>query len=153
MGSTVAKTIFHSTTTETIDINGVKQQAIRKLAENHVTDYSHRILTAAANQVSTVLTFGASNAGGQVSADNVSYVRVSNLDDTDSVRLVINMTDPANGSFHIELPPLKSHMVCTKSAVIVPNGQNFAAYGTVSNIQIATPATSPIDIELFLVSK
>ncbi len=153
MGSTVAKTIFHSTTTETIDINGVKQQAIRKLSETPVTDYSHRILTVAANTTSTILTFGASNAGGQVSADDVSYVRVSNLDDTHSIRLTINMTAAANGSFHIELPPLKSHMVCTKSAVIVPNGQNFAAYGTVANIQVTTPDSSAVDIELFLVSK
>ena len=153
MGSTVAQTIFHSTTTETIDINGVKQQAIRKMSETPVSDYSHRILTAAANQTSTVLTFGASNAGGQVSANEVSYVRISNLDDTNSIRLVINMANPANGSFHIELPALKSHMVCTKSAVVVPNGQNFAAYDTISNIQVATPATFPIDIELFLVSK
>ena len=153
MGSTVAQTIFHSTTTETIDINGVKQQALRKLSETPISDYNHRILTAAANQTTTVLTFGSSNAGGQVSADDVSYIRVSNLDDTNPVRLTINMTVAANGSFHIELPASKSHMVCTKSAVIVPNGQNFAAYGIVSNIQVTTPTASAIDIELFLVSR
>tara|TARA_Y100000287_G_C14126780_1_gene307732 strand:- start:313 stop:774 length:462 start_codon:yes stop_codon:yes gene_type:complete len=153
MGSTVAKTIFHSTTTETIDINGVKQQAIRKLSETPVTDYSHRILTAAANQTSTLLSFGANNAGGQVSADEISYVRISNLDDSSSVRLVINMVDASNGSFHIELPALKSHMVCTKSSAIVPQGQDFAAYGTIANIQVVTPASSSVDIELFLVSK
>ena len=151
MGSTVDKTIFHSTTTETIDINGIKQQAIRKLSETPVTDYSHRILTAAANATSTVLTFGASNAGGQVSANDVSYVRISNLDDTHPVRLTVNMTAPANGSFHIEIPALKSHMVCTKSAVIVPNGQNFSAYSTIANIQVTTPDSSTVDIELFYI--
>ena len=153
MGSTVAKTTFHSTTTEIININGVKQQAIRKISETPVSDYNHRILTAAADTTSTVLTFGASNAGGQVSADDISYVRVSNLDDTSSVRLIINMVNPANGSFHIDLPPLKSYMVCTKSAVIVPDGQDFTSYDTISNIQVVTPANSAIDIELFLISK
>jgi len=153
MGSTVAKTIFHSTTTETIDINGVKQQAIRKLSETPISDYNHRILTVPADATSTVLTFGASNAGGQVSANDVSYVRISNLDDTNALRLTINLSAPANGSFHIELPPLKSHMVCTKNAVIVPNGQNFAAYSTIANIQVTTPESSTVDIELFLVSK
>lgn len=153
MGTTVSKTTFFSTTTEELDINGVKQRAIRRFAENKVTDYSHRILTLPADSTSTVLTLGAANAGGQVSADDLSYVRVSNLDDTNSIRLVINMADAANGSFHIEVGPLKSHLVCTKRAAIVPDGQNFTAYSTISTIQAVTPASSTIDIELFLASK
>ena len=153
MGTTVSKTTFFSTTTEELDINGVKQRAIRRFAENKITDYSHRILTLPANATSTLVTLGASNSGGQVSANDLSYIRVSNLDDTNSVRLIVNMVDPAAGSFHVEVGPLKSHLVCTKSAVIVPNGQNFAAYNTISTVQAVTPETATIDVELFLASR
>ena len=153
MGTTVSKATFFSTTTEELDINGVKQRAIRRFTESKVTDYSHRILTLPADSTSTILTLGASNSGGQVSADDLSYVRVSNLDDTNSIRLIINLTEAANGSFHIEVGPLKSYLVCTKSAALVPDGQDFAAYSSISTIQAVTPASSTVDIELFLASR
>ena len=156
MSSTVASTTFYLDLIETIDINGVKQQAAKKMTKNLITDYNHRILTLAANSTSTLLTFAASNAAGQVSADDVSYVRVSNLDDETAIRLVINTVTAAPaaaGSFHINLPAGSSYLVSTKQAAIVAAGGNFANYNIVSTIQAVTAADSTVDVELFLISK
>jgi len=153
MSSTVTSTTFYLDLIETIDINGVKQQAVKKVTKNLVTDYNHRILTLAANSTSTLITLGAGNEGGQASANDIQYIRVSNLDDETSIRLIIELTDGANGSFHIEIPALQSHLVSTKQAVIVPNAGNFAAYGSISKLKAVTPAGSTIDVELFLISK
>jgi len=156
MSSTVSSTTFYLDLIETIDINGVKQQAVKRITKNLITDYNHRILTLAANATSTLLTMGASNVGGQVSADDVSYVRVSNLDDETAIRLVINMLTaaPADaGSFHVDLPAASSYLISTKQAAIVAAGAAFAAYNTVSTIQAVTAAGSTIDVELFIISK
>jgi hypothetical protein len=156
MASTVSSTTFYSTLTETIDINGTKQQAVRRATGSLVTDYSHRIFTLAADATSTLLTLGASNAGGQVSASDIHYIRVSNLDDETAVRLVINMVTaaPADaGSFHVSLNPGASYLISVKQAAIVAAGAAFAAYNTISTIQAVTAAGSTIDVELFLISK
>ena len=156
MASTVQKTKVDITHLETVDINGVKQTALRKFEQNEITDYSHRILTLSADSTSTIFTLGSSNAGGQISSADLEYIRISNLDDATSIRLVINLvTDVPEdaGSFHIELKPLKSHLVSAKSAVIVGAGADFAAYNTISTIKAVTPAGSTVDIELFAVSK
>ena len=156
MASIVTSTTFTATHTENIDINGLKQQSIRKLTKTKITDYSHRIMTLAANSTSTLLTLAASNAGGQVSSSDIEYVRISNLDDETSIRLVLNLVNDGNaaqGSFHIELPPLKSYLVSAKSACKVDAGGNFAAYNNISTIQAVTAAGNSIDIELFIASK
>ncbi len=156
MSSTVSSTAFYLDLMETIDINGVKQQAVKRVTTNLVTDYNHRILTLAANATSTLLTLGASTAGGQVSADDVSYIRVSNLDDETAIRLVINMVTaaPADaGSFHVNLPAGSSYLISTKQAAIVAAGADFAAYNTVTTVKAVTAAGSTVDVELFLISK
>ena len=153
MSSTVTSTTFFLDLIETIDINGVKQQAVKKMTKNLVTDYNHRILTLAANSTSTLITLGAGNEGGQATADDIQYIRVSNLDDETSIRLIIELTDGANGSFHLEIPALQSHLVSTKQAVIVPNEGAFGDYGTISKLKAVTPVGSTVDVELFLISK
>ena len=135
---------------------GRTARAVRKFQSSEITDYSHRILTLAADSTSTIFTIGASNAGGQVSAVDLEYIRISNLDDTTSIRLVVSLVDDqaeAAGSFHVELKPLKSHLISTKSAAIVAAEAAFVAYNSISAIQAVTPAGSSIDIELFTVSK
>ena len=156
MVSVVEKSKIKITHLESIEINGVKQEAVRKFQSSEITDYSHRILTLAADSPSTIFTIGASNAGGQVAAADLAYIRISNLDDTTSIRLVVNLVNDqaaAAGSFHIELKPLKSHLVSTKSAAIVAAEAAFVAYNDISTIQAVTPAGSSVDIELFTVSK
>ena len=156
MASIVQKTKVGITHLETIDINGVKQTALRKFEKSEITDYSHRILTLSAETTSTIFTLGASNAGGQISSADLEYIRISNLDDSTSIRLVVKLVNDqaaAAGSFHVELKPLKSHLVSTKSASIVAADAAFAAYNNVSTIQAVPPAGSTVDIELFAVSK
>lgn len=156
MVSIVEKSKINITHLESVEINGVKQEAIRKFRSSEITDYSHRILTLAANSTSTIFTLGASNAGGQVSAADLEYIRISNLDDTTSIRLVVSLVNDqaaAAGSFHIELKPLKSHLVSTKSAAVVAADAAFVSYNNISTIQAVTPADSTVDIELFTVSK
>ena len=155
MGSTITPATFKSFTKESIEIGGIKQEAVNEFSKASIDDYNHRILTLSANSTNTILTLGASSAAGQINKDNIEHVRITNLDDEQSVRLVINLvTDApaAAGSFHIELKPLKSHFISTKSACVVAAGGNFAAYNTVSTIQAVTPASAAIDIELFVIT-
>ena len=154
MGSTVSNTTFKSFIKESVEINGIKQEAINEKSISNVSDYSHRILTLAENSTSTLLTLGSSNVAGQVNKDSIQYVRITNLDDENSLRLVINLVDAvpaAAGSFHLELKPLKSHLVSTKSSSIVAAAGNFTEYNTISTIQAVTPTGSSIDVELFFI--
>ena len=154
MGSTISSSTFRSYIRESIEINGIKQEAATEHSVSNVTDYNHRILTLSADSTSTIVTYGSSNAAGQINKDAVQYIKATNLDDETNLRLIINLiTDApaAAGSFHVELKPLKSHLISTKSAAIVAAGGNFAAYNTVSTIQAVTPAGKDVDIELFYI--
>ena len=148
MATTVSKTTFTSKITESILINGQQQQVYTLLTIIDVTDYSHRIMSVATG-TSSIITLGASDAAGRIDKNRFKYLRITNLDDTNNVRLTIKLTT-AQDTYEVVLSPKTSHMLTSKAGDITTGG---AAVSLEDITEIKGTATdSACDVEIFTVS-
>ena len=80
---------------EKITLNGNKYDNIIEKRINGITDILKRIVTVPAANDTTVLGFkstvGHADTEGVLDIENVKYIRVTNLDDTNSVRLALKI--------------------------------------------------------------
>ena len=148
MATTVKKTKFTSKIIESITINEQPQQVITILDIINVTDYSHRIMSVAVAG-SSILTLGAADAAGALDKSRFKYMRVTNLDDTNDVRLTVELTT-AQDTYEVVLGPKTSHILTSKSGDTTTGGAAVSLEDITSVKGTAT--TAACDVEIFTVS-
>ena len=147
MASTVTKTTFTSRIVESITINGQQQQVHTLLSIPEVTDYGHRIMSIATSATS-ILTLAAADAGGAVDKARMQYVRLTNLDDTNDIRLTFTLT--SNDTYEVVIGPKKTHMLTHKQGDVTTGGAEVTLED-IASIK-GTASTAACDIEIFTVS-
>lgn len=148
MATTVTKTTFTSKIVESIMINNQQQQVYTVLSIPNVTDYGHRIMSVSTG-TSSIITLGASDAAGRIDKTRFKYLRITNLDDTNNVRLSIQLTT-AQDTYEVVLGPKTSHMLTSKSGDITTGGA-AASLEDITEIR-GTATDSACDVEIFTVS-
>lgn len=148
MATTVTKTTFTSKIVESITINNQQQQVYTVLSIPNVTDYGHRIMSVSTG-TSSIITLGASDAAGRIDKTRFKYLRITNLDDTNNVRLSIQLTT-AQDTYEVVLGPKTSHMLTSKSGDITTGGA-AASLEDITEIR-GTATDSACDVEIFTVS-
>ena len=147
MATTVSKTTFTSKITETISVNNHHQQIETTLSISDVTDYSHRVMSVATG-TSSIIILAAADAAGTVDKARFKYLRITNLDDTNNVRLSFLLA--SGDTYEVVLSPKTSHMLTTKSADITTGA---AAVSLEDVAQIKGTATgAACDIELLTIA-
>lgn len=147
MASTVSKTTFTSKITETISINKHHQQVETTLSIPNVTDYSHRIMSVATG-TSSIILLGVSDNAGTFDKERFKYLRITNLDDTNNIRLSFILS--SGDTYEVVINPKTSHILTAKAADITTGG---AAVSLEDIAQIKGTATSAAcDVEIFTVS-
>ena len=146
MATTIAKTKFTCKIVESITINEQPQQVTTTLNIPNVTDYSHRIMSVAT--ASTVLlTLATADAGGAVDKARIQYVRFTNLDDTNDIRLTFTLA--SDHTYEVVLGPSKTHMLTNKQGDVTTGGAvTLEDIASVKGIA----ATAACDLEVFTVS-
>ena len=93
MASTISAATMTVEITEKIILNGRDQGATNKLSISSIKDVSKRIVTVPASGDTTVLRFRATTSAADNALDlqNVKYFRITNLDDTNSVNLCLQI--------------------------------------------------------------
>ena len=148
MATTVSKTRFTCKIVESITIKEQPQQVITTLDIPNVTDYSHRIMSVATG-TSSIVTFGASDAAGRIDSARFKYLRITNLDDTNNVRLTFQLTSNTD-TYEVVLAPKTSHILTSKSGDTTTNGGD-ASLEDLTLIK-GTATNAACDIEIFTVS-
>ena len=101
MASTITAGTLKVTLTEQIILNGSDQGSKNTLSISSIKDVFKRIITIAADDDATVLVFKSTTASadGALDLQNVKYIRITNLDDTNSVGLSLQLdSDENNGA-------------------------------------------------------
>jgi hypothetical protein len=101
MASTITAGTLKVTLTEQIILNGRDQGSKNTLSISSIKDVFKRIITIAADDDATVLVFKSTTASadGALDLQNVKYIRITNLDDTNSVGLSLQLdSDENNGA-------------------------------------------------------
>ena len=100
MASTISSANLKVKITEEVILNGRDQGGTTELTIGSIKDISKRIVTIAADDDATVLVFKSTTASadGALDKDNVKYIRITNLDDSNSVNLSLQLDSGEDNS-------------------------------------------------------
>ena len=154
MTSTVTAATMTVKITETIKLNGRDQGAETSLSIASVNEVMKRIVTCVNGQTTTVLTFNADvhGAAGALDVNNVKYIRITNLDDTEAaeVAMVASAT-----SFMVALRAGESYILGCPDDLMLIEADASPSFGTlldVVTIQVRPTGSAVVDIEVFVAS-
>lgn len=146
MASTVTSATMTVTITEKISLNGMDQGSRNTLSISGIKDVLKRIITIAAGDDSTVLVFKSTTAIANAALDiqNVKYIRVTNLDDTNSVNLSLKLDSTENNA-----------AANASSTILLEAGRSFIMGAAEEGIHVdddaGTLITALTDLESILV--
>ena len=100
MASTISAANLKVKITEEIILNGKDQGASNTLTIGSIKVVSKRIVTIAADDDATVLVFKSTTASadGALDKDTVKYIRITNLDDSNSVNISLQLDSGEDNS-------------------------------------------------------
>ena len=100
MASTISSANLKVKITEEIILNGKDQGGTTELTIASIKDVSKRIVTIAADDDATVLVFKSTTASadGALDKDTVKYIRITNLDDSNSVNISLQLDSDEDNS-------------------------------------------------------
>ena len=91
MASTITPATMTITITEAVTIHGVDQGGTTTLEIGSIAETMKRIVSCTASQTTTIATFANDvyETVGAIDIEDCKYIRVTNLDDTNSVELAV----------------------------------------------------------------
>lgn len=161
MASTITSAIMKVTIAEQINLNGTEQGSKNILSISGIKDIFKRIITIAADDDATVLVFKSTTAiaDGALDLQNVKYIRVTNLDDTNSVGLSLQLdsdedNSAANESCTILLEAGRSFMMGTPDEGVHVNDDAAGILTALTDLEsiIVNPGANVGTVEVFVAS-
>jgi|21_taG_2_1085346.scaffolds.fasta_scaffold27052_4 hypothetical protein len=142
------------TITEAVTLEGEAQGATNTLTVADITQTMKRIVKCTNSATTTIATFAAavSTSVGAIDVGDAKYVRVTNLDGSNSVKLgVVGTSD----NYQVNLMPKTSHVLPSTAAVLLGEADTTPAYGTLedlASLEIRNVAGAVVAVELFVAS-
>jgi len=161
MASTITSSTLKVTITEQISLNGSDQGSRNVLNISDIKDVFKRIVTIAADDDATVLVFKSTTAiaDGAMDLQNVKYIRITNLDDSNSVGLSLQLdsdedNSAANESCTILLEAGRSFMMGTPDEGIHVDDDSAAILTALTDLEsiIINPGANAGTVEVFVAS-
>jgi len=148
MASTVTSADMTVNIAESVTLNGVDQGGSHTLTISNVNEVVRRIMTVPTSEVDI---FGLSSANGQGDMDRAgfAYLRITNLDDTNFVRLRVN--EDTGDTFDVKIEAGKSFMLTADKVEVNTTGAGFSAFVDIDQIS-AQADTAAVDLEIFAAS-
>jgi len=161
MASTITAGTLKVTLTEQIILNGRDQGSKNTLSISSIKDVFKRIITIAAGDDATVLVFKSTTASadGALDLQNVKYIRITNLDDTNSVGLSLQLdsdedNSAANESCTILLEAGRSFIMGTPDEGIHVDDDSAGILSALTDLEsiIINPGSNAGTVEVFTAS-
>jgi len=148
MASTIDNATLTITVNEDVKLNGYQVGSKIVQTIGAINEASRRVMTVATSEVS-ILTLATSSIGGGYVTSNVQYIRVSNLDDTNFVRL--SFLSGSTNRYDMKLPAKRTAIFTSPSMSGSNVGSSFNSFSDFDTMK-ATADTAAVDIELFVAS-
>lgn len=147
MASTFNPTTLTVSIQSAITINGQEINSSNKLVIPNITQYDKRIMQILTTPQANILQFTTGASAGTYIAANVKYLCITNLDDTNFVR--IRVTKATAETFDIKLTPGQSYMMGNVSESASSNAASFSSF--VDATAIAAEAdTAAVNIQIVI---
>jgi hypothetical protein len=143
MASTITPATLAVTITEAVTLNGKSYGNINNLSVPNIAEVDQRIVTVPTSEV-ILLAYGTAVAAGTFIRANVAYLRITNKDDTNFVK--IKVTPTADTPFYIQLQAGKSFELHNGNVEVATP---WAAWDNIASIS-AIADTASVDVEYFI---
>ena len=125
----------------------------RTLEISNIDEVSKRIVTCVASQTTTVAVFAGTvnNSAGAIDIQDSKYIRVTNLDSTNSVEIAIV---GAATLYQVTLAAGQSHILGSADTLMLAEADTSPSFGTmadITSIQV-NPGGNAVSVEIFVAS-
>ena len=125
----------------------------RTLEIGSIDEVSKRIVTCVASQTTTVAVFSGTvnNSAGAIDIQDSKYIRVTNLDSSNSVEIAIV---GAATLYQVTLAAGQSHILGSADALMLAEADTSPSFGTmadITSIQV-NPGGNAVSVEVFVAS-
>ena len=161
MASTVSAANLKVKITEEVILNGRDQGGTTELTIASIKDVSKRIVTIAADDDATVLVFKSTTASadGALDKDTVKYIRITNLDDSNSVNISLQLdSDEDNSAADLSVTHLleagRSFMMGTPDEAVHADDDAETIVTALTDLEsiIVDPGSNAGTVEVFTAS-
>ena len=161
MASTVTAAALTVTITESVTLNGSDQGATNSMTVASVNEVYKRIVTCVDDTDCTIAVFksATSTSDGALDVEDVRYIRVTNLDDTNPINLSLQVDadendSAADASCTILIEAGKSFIMGTPSDGVAVSDANATIVTALNNLEslLVDPLSESVDVEVFIAS-
>ena len=149
MSTTLTAATMTVTVTEAISLNGKDQGATNSFTVASINEVYKQIVTATTT-ATTFLKFGTAASAGTLIRADVSYLRITNLDDTNFV--TIGLSDDSADTAYIKLEKKQSIIIGGSDegpqVEVKTDAAAFAGWANVDSL-ILDADTASCDVEIF----
>ena len=154
MASTISSAPLYVTIKESVMLKGREQGGTTELTISGINEISKRIVTATTTEA-TILTFSSAIGAGTYIAANVRYMRFTNLDDTNHIKLTFK--DEDNTEFRVKVDAGQSFIYNADSSGGFVDTMKAAGSALASGLadlyDVTVDAdTASCDLEIFIAS-
>ena len=141
-----------TTVTENVTINGSVRGSTNTVTTTGINNVYERVVTCTTGQVTYLAAFDTNSYGSavQIDKEDVRYIRVTNLDSTNSLELAVV---GAATLYQVLLKAGQSHILCAAEDVMLAEADTSPSFGTMADLtslQVNPAAT--LDVEIFVAS-
>ena len=161
MASTITAANLKVKITEEVILNGKDQGGTTELTIASLKDVSKRIVTIAADDDATVLVFKSTTASadGALDKDTVKYIRITNLDDSNSVNISLQLdSDEDNSAADLSVTHLleagRSFIMGTPDEAVHADDDSLTIVTALTDLEsiIVDPGSNAGTVEVFTAS-
>lgn len=149
MASTITASSLTVTISETINLNGQPINSENQITIASIGQVDKRIVSVPFASEVTLLNFGTAVAAGTVIRANVKYLRFTNKDATNFVRLRVSKTSGA--TFDVRIDAGQSFILDNAKLSVSASAGSFSAFADADSI-LAQADTANVDVEMFVAS-
>ena len=141
-----------TTISESVVLNGSVRGSTNSVTTTGINNAYERIVTCIIAQTTHLATFNNDNYGSAVQIDlqDVRYIRVTNLDATNTLELAIV---GAATLYQVLLKAGQSHILCAADNVMLAEADTSPSFGTMADLtSIQVKPSATLDVEIFVAS-
>ena len=160
MASTITAASMTVTITESISLNGKDQGATTSLEVENIKEVFKRIVRCIDDTDCTIATFqtATNTSDGAIDLENVRYIRVTNLDDTNPMNLSLQVAGAEGGTANMSTTVLvnagESFILGTVHDGIALDDDAAGIVTSLNDLEslLVDPLSENIDVEVFIAS-
>jgi hypothetical protein len=140
------------TISESVVINGALRGSSNSITTSNIVDTFERVLTCAHSNTTTIATFASTPhaSAGALDVENCKYLRVSNLDSTEDMKLALITT---NTNYQVTVRAGGSHMLFQAEEGAIGEEDTTPAFPTledITSVQVRPSGSADIQVEMFV---